>query len=91
MIFAAAVLGESSPAGTLDEGDYSRWFRDAIKDLDLAAEIADVEEGASLSAPESRARIKELVERRYTAPANCECGFHDANFSPTGIWCLFHT
>jgi hypothetical protein len=53
----------------LREGAYSRWFRDAIKDQELATEAAGVEEEASISASESRARIKELVERHYTAPA----------------------
>jgi hypothetical protein len=53
----------------LREGAYSQWFRVAIKDDDLAAEAAAIEQDRSLSAQESRARIKEIVERRYTAPA----------------------
>ena len=53
----------------LREGAYSRWFRDAIKDQGLATEAAGVEEETSISASDSRARIKELVERRYTASA----------------------
>jgi hypothetical protein len=53
----------------LNEGAYSRWFREAIKDQDLAEEAASIEKNGSLSAADSRARIKELVERRYTAPA----------------------
>ncbi|HLQ91195.1 MAG TPA: HAD-IIB family hydrolase [Xanthobacteraceae bacterium] len=53
----------------LRDGGYSRWFRGAIKDEDLAREAAAVEGDGSLSAPDSRARMKELVERRYTAPA----------------------
>ncbi len=56
----------------LKEGAYSKWFRNSIKDQDLAAEAAVVEEAESPSAEESRARIKELVERRYTAPAKAE-------------------
>jgi hypothetical protein len=53
----------------LRAGDYSRWFRECIKDEDLAREAEAIElEG--MDAGESRARIREAVERRYTAPAN---------------------
>ncbi|HWE17252.1 MAG TPA: hypothetical protein VG758_08730 [Hyphomicrobiaceae bacterium] len=44
-------------------------FRDAIKDDELAAETAAVERDQSVSAHESRTRIKEMIQRRYTAPA----------------------
>ncbi|HVG81384.1 MAG TPA: HAD family hydrolase [Methylomirabilota bacterium] len=53
----------------LRAGDYSRWFRDCIKDEDLAREAAAIELDG-MDAEESRARIREAVERRYTAPAN---------------------
>ena len=53
----------------LRSNDYSRWLRDAIKDDDLASEAFGVEADASLSAHESRLRIKELVDRRYTTPS----------------------
>jgi hydroxymethylpyrimidine pyrophosphatase-like HAD family hydrolase len=53
----------------LRRGDYSAWFRQMIKDPELADEVAAVERDSSLSPPESRARIKEAVNRRYTAPA----------------------
>ena len=58
----------------LREGAYSRWFRDAIKDDKLAAEAVAVEQDRSLSAQDSRGRIKEMVERRYTAPAKQDTG-----------------
>ena len=45
-------------------GHYSQWFRRAIKDDTLAAE-AEAVERAELPAAESRARIREAVERRY--------------------------
>ena len=54
----------------LRESAYSRWFADAIKDQDLASEANRIEQDQSLSAKASRARIKELVDRRYTAPAS---------------------
>jgi hypothetical protein len=53
----------------LREGAYSKWFRDAIKDEELALEATAVERDGSLSANGARARIKDMVERRYTAPA----------------------
>ena len=56
----------------LREGAYSRWFAEAIKDQHLASEASAVERDASLTAHDSRMRIKELVARRYTAPAKRE-------------------
>jgi hydroxymethylpyrimidine pyrophosphatase-like HAD family hydrolase len=54
----------------LRRGDYSAWIRGAIKDDDVADEIAAVETGA-LGAPsptETRARVRAAIEARYTAP-----------------------
>ena len=53
----------------LRSGEYSRWFGEAIKDDELAAETRAVEQNEALSAQELRGRIKKIVERRYTAPA----------------------
>jgi hypothetical protein len=53
----------------LGAGDYSRWFRDAIKDEPLADEAASVERDVGLAPSESRARIREAIEKRYTLPA----------------------
>jgi hypothetical protein len=50
-------------------GDYSKWFRTCIKDDELADEAAAVERDAGLSPAESRARVRELIEARYTLPA----------------------
>ncbi|HZZ61155.1 MAG TPA: HAD-IIB family hydrolase [Roseiarcus sp.] len=48
--------------------DVSRWIRDAIKDEELADEVRGVEDGDA-EPSESRKRVREAVERRYTAPA----------------------
>ena len=48
--------------------DISGWFRDVIKDDALANEAAAVED-ADLSPADSRARVRQAIERRYTAPA----------------------
>jgi HAD superfamily hydrolase (TIGR01484 family) len=52
----------------LSEGDYSQWFRERIKDEETAAEVRQVELEPGITAEESRRRIREIVERRYTAP-----------------------
>ena len=49
----------------LRRGDYSRWFREAIKDDDLAAEAQRIERGG---APKSREAIRRAIETRYTLP-----------------------
>ena len=54
----------------LQRGDYSKWFREAIKDQKLADEAANVEQTSGISAADSRRRIKEIVESRYTLPAS---------------------
>ena len=51
----------------LHAGEYSGWFRDVIKDEDLATEAAAVEERAELSPVESRKLIREAVERHGAA------------------------
>jgi HAD superfamily hydrolase (TIGR01484 family) len=53
----------------LRSGDYSRWFREAIKDEGLALEAADVERRADLAPRQSRELIKAAIERRYTMPS----------------------
>jgi HAD superfamily hydrolase (TIGR01484 family) len=54
----------------LRAGEYSRWFREGIKDEALAAEAGGVERRNNLSAAESRKQIRAAVERRYTQPAS---------------------
>ena len=53
----------------LRQGDYSRWFRAAIKDEELAREAEAVEQDEALSPAQSRTRIREAIEARYSAPA----------------------
>ncbi len=53
----------------LRQHDVSRWFREVIKDESLAADAAEVEGLDDLSPADSRARIREAIERRYTTPA----------------------
>lgn len=53
----------------LRRGDYSSWFREAIKDPDLADEATRIERLPDISAVESRTRIRAAIEERYTLPA----------------------
>ncbi len=46
--------------------DYSRWFRDAIRDRGLAEEARHVENDQGLSPRESRSIIRRIIQRRYT-------------------------
>ena len=50
-------------------GDYSRWLKEGIKDADLAAAVARIEELAKIDPLESRRQIRMAIERNYTLPA----------------------
>jgi hydroxymethylpyrimidine pyrophosphatase-like HAD family hydrolase len=53
----------------LKKGDFSKWFRNCIKDEELAKAAERIEQDASLSPEESREQIRHQIEERYTAPA----------------------
>jgi len=48
-------------------GDYSEWLRTCVKDADLAAEVAAIEQDRAGPA-EARRQVRAAVERCYTAP-----------------------
>jgi hydroxymethylpyrimidine pyrophosphatase-like HAD family hydrolase len=52
----------------LHRGDYSRWFRDAVKDRYLADQAERIEQRRTLQPAESRHLIRNLIETRYTLP-----------------------
>jgi hypothetical protein len=54
----------------LQRGDYSRWFREKIRDDILAAEAARIEELANITPAESRKLISSAIEQRYTLPSS---------------------
>lgn len=53
----------------LERGDYSRWFKDAIKDSELSDVVDGIEQVDGQPAEVSRQAIKEIIEKKYTAPA----------------------
>jgi HAD superfamily hydrolase (TIGR01484 family) len=71
MLFMQLADGVDDATWTyhLQQGDYSKWFRECIKDETLANQARTVEQRADFSAAESRAQIRRLIERLYTAPA----------------------
>jgi hypothetical protein len=59
----------------LRQGDYSRWFREAIKDDELAEQAAAIEHDlADALADKSRAAIRGAIDSRYTLPAEGPSG-----------------
>jgi hypothetical protein len=52
----------------LRRGDYSAWFREAIKDDQLAEEAERIEGDLPEDAPTSRDRIRKAIDARYTLP-----------------------
>jgi hypothetical protein len=53
----------------LRAGDYSHWFRDGIKDEELAADAERVERTGSAAKEDSLPLIRTAIESRYTLPA----------------------
>ncbi|HVN18318.1 MAG TPA: hypothetical protein VMU05_06075 [Dongiaceae bacterium] len=53
----------------LRNGHYSAWFEGTIKDRELKRRAAEIEQDNDASPQDSRERIRQAVEARYTAPA----------------------
>ena len=52
----------------LYRGDYTRWFRDSVKDPYLADQTERIEQRRNLSPQETRELLIDLIEARYTLP-----------------------
>jgi hypothetical protein len=53
----------------LRNGDYSTWFRNEIKDEELAIETAALENASAITPAEARQKLHSLVTKRYTLPS----------------------
>jgi hypothetical protein len=62
----AAGIGESTWIFHLRRHDYSRWFREVIKDEYLAEQGERIEHRTDLSPQQSREMMRELICARYT-------------------------
>ena len=71
LLFVEIAEGVDDPTWLhhLERGDYSAWFRDAIKDEALSATAGAIEGRADLSPRDSRALIRDAIAARYTLPA----------------------
>lgn len=65
----AAGVDDATWLHHLKKNDYSKWFREAIKDDDLAREVEAIETSQSKDPTKSRDAIRKAVEKRYTLPA----------------------
>jgi hydroxymethylpyrimidine pyrophosphatase-like HAD family hydrolase len=66
----------------LRAGEYSRWFRQNVKDPELADATEAVERNSNLDPQASRAAIKHEILKRYTLPADEPSGIVDV--APAG-------
>lgn len=54
----------------LRHNDYSVWFRDVIRDEELARETRKIEDDRQLAPSDSRAKISSMILSRYAAPVS---------------------
>jgi hydroxymethylpyrimidine pyrophosphatase-like HAD family hydrolase len=69
-VFAQIAAGVDDATWThhLRDFDYSRWIREAVKDREVADEVAAVERDATLDASQSRGRILQIIHTHYMTP-----------------------
>jgi 3-deoxy-D-manno-octulosonate 8-phosphate phosphatase KdsC-like HAD superfamily phosphatase len=64
----AAGIDEQTWLFHLRRNDYSRWFRDSVKDNYLAQQTEQIERRADLSPQQARDLVLSLIGSRYTLP-----------------------
>jgi hypothetical protein len=64
----AEGIDEETWSFHLQNGDYSTWFREAVKDPYLADQAERIEHRRDLQPAESRGLIVRFIEARYTLP-----------------------
>jgi hypothetical protein len=70
LVFSQIAEGISEPTWMfhLHRNDYSRWFRDSVRDSYLADQAERIERRMDLTSSETRLLILELIRARYTLP-----------------------
>lgn len=63
-------LDDATWESHLRHNDYSAWFRDIIRDEELARETRKIEDDRQLAPPDSRAKISSMILSRYAEPAS---------------------
>jgi hydroxymethylpyrimidine pyrophosphatase-like HAD family hydrolase len=71
VVFLQIAEGVDEPTWLfhLRRGDYSRWFREHIKDETLARAVERIERGEKATAAATRTLVRQAIEERYTLPA----------------------
>ena len=64
----AEGVDESTWLFHLRRGDYSRWFREHIKDEILARSVEQIEQSTKATASTTRSLVRRAIEERYTLP-----------------------
>lgn len=64
----AEGIGEETWMYHLRRHDYSRWMRDVIRNVELAAAVEDIERRADLTPAQTRGLVRAAIEARYTLP-----------------------
>jgi hypothetical protein len=71
-LFTFIQLAEGVDSATwtfhLRRNDYSSWLRTSLGDEELAVQIEMIEHDNKLPEDESRARVKDAILEKYTAP-----------------------
>jgi hydroxymethylpyrimidine pyrophosphatase-like HAD family hydrolase len=65
----AAGVDEETWLFHLRRGDYSAWLGAAIKDEDLARELAAIEQASDLAPADTRRMVRDAIDRRYMLPS----------------------
>jgi hypothetical protein len=66
----AAGVDDETWSYHLNRGDFSSWLRNAIKDHELAADVAAVERDRFAARDQAFANLRAAIEGRYTLPAD---------------------
>jgi hydroxymethylpyrimidine pyrophosphatase-like HAD family hydrolase len=66
----AAGVDDATWQYHFNRADYSRWFREVIKDAELATAAAAVERDRFISRADALAALRTAIESRYTLPAD---------------------